>query len=116
MHEYRLIALLLALGSTPASAEIIIQQGAGYSFYYGTPYPMVVVPSSQPTMSSIVITQPLMPASPMVQRAHAWSAYQKNNNASGVGLIVQPYDGVSSDVQMGVSRNVSRAHAFRLGY
>lgn len=116
MKNSRLVALLVALGSTPASAEIIIQQGGGYSFQYGVPYQVVVVPSTGLPMSTIIITQPVVPSSPMVQRAHAWSAYQKNNNSSGSALILQPYTGAESDAQILLNRNMSRAHAFRLGY
>lgn len=115
MKNYRLVALLMVLGSAPALAEIIIMQ-SGYSFQYGTPYPNVVVPAAGMSMTSIVITQPTRPGSPMMQRARAWSAYQKNNNASGSGLVLQPYTGADSDTQMSVNRNMSRAQAFRLGY
>lgn len=115
MKNSWLAVLLAALGSTSASAEIIIQSG-GYAFQYGDPYSVVVVPSSGMPMSTIVITQPLVPGSPMVQRAHAWSAYQKNNKASGGALILQPYTGTESDAQILLKRNMSRAHAFRLGY
>lgn len=117
MNFFWLVALLTLLGSPMASAEIIIQ-GGGYSFQYGMsyPYPVVVVPSTGLPMSTIVITQPFMNSSPMAQRAHAWSTYQKNNKASGSGLILQPYTGTESDAQILLNRNMSRAHAFRLGY
>lgn len=116
MKNSWLVALLGALGSLPASAEIIIQQGGGYAFQYGVPYQVAVVPSTGMLMSTIVITQPIMPGSPMVQRAHAWSAYQRNNSTSGSALILQPYTGTGSEVQILLNRNMSRAHAFRLGY
>ena len=116
MKSYRLVALFLAFVSCSASAEIIILQEGEYSLQYGVPQSVIVVPSRGASMSSIVITQPIMVNSPMVQRAHAWSTYQKNNNASGRGLVWQPYLGANSDAQLGLYRNMSRAHAFRLGY
>lgn len=116
MKISRLVALSMALWSASASAEIIILQGGGYSFQYGVPNQIVVVPSTGMPMSSIIITQPVISSSPMVQRAHAWSAYRKSNNASGSPLILQPYTGTESDAQLMLNRNVSRAHSFRLGY
>ena len=115
MKSSGLVALLITLSSSSALAEIIILQGNGISFRYGATYP-VAFPTTGVSMSTIVITQPLMLGSPMVQRAHAWSAYQKNNNASGTGLILQPYTGTESEAQMSLNRNMSRAHAYRLGY
>lgn len=114
MKILRLIALLAALASMQVSAEIIILQDGRYSLQYGMPYQFGLAPSVP--MSTIIITQPVVPGSPMVQRAHAWSAYQKNNNASGSSLILQPYTGTESEVQLLLNRNMSRAHAFRLGY
>lgn len=116
MKDSRLVALLVVLGSASASAEIIIQQDGRYSFQYGVPHQIIMIPSTGVSMSTIIITQSFKPSSPMVQRAHAWSAYQKNNNASGSGLVLQPYTGAESDAQMLLNRNMSRAHAFRLGY
>lgn len=115
MKNTWLIALLVMLGSTTTFAEIIIQ-GGGYSFQYGMPYPIVVAPSTGMPMSTIVINQPFIHSSPMAQRAHAWSTYKKNDKASGSGLILQPYTGAESDAQILLNRNMSRAHAFRLGY
>lgn len=115
MKNYRFVALLLALVGCSASAEIIILQEGDYSLQYGVPQSVIVVPP-RGSMSSIVIIQPVMTNSPMVQRAHAWSSYQKNNNTSGRGLVWQPYLGANSDTQLGLYRNMSRAHAFRLGY
>jgi len=116
MKKSWFVALLVALGSTSASAEIIILQGGGLTFQYGNPNQVVVVPSTGMNMSTIVIAQPFISNNPMVQRSHAWSAYQKNNNASGGGLILQPYTSTDSDTQIMLNRNMSRAHAFRLGY
>lgn len=116
MNNSWLAMLLVVFGSSSASAEIIILQSGGFAFQYGDPYSAVMVPSSGMPMSTIVITQPFVPGGPMVQRAHAWSAYQKNNKASGSALILQPYTGTESDAQKSVNRNMSRAHSFRLGY
>jgi hypothetical protein len=100
-------ALLLVLGSTSAMAEIIILQGGGVSFRYGAPAAPAV------GMPTILIAQPPYMNSPILHRAHAWSAYQKNT--SGAGLVFQPYTGTESEAQLSLNKNMSRAHAFRLG-
>jgi hypothetical protein len=114
MRSSWLALLVVVFGSTSASAEIIVLQSGEFAFQYGDPYSAVVIASPGMPMSTIVITQPLAPSSPMVQRAHAWSLYQKSNKASGSALILQPYTGTESDAQMSVNRNISRAHRFRL--
>lgn len=111
MKNSLVVALLVLFGNSQAVAEIIILQNGGITFQYGVP--VIISPSNGMYMSTIVITQP---SSAMVQRAHAWSAYQKNNNASGSLLMLQPYTGTESEAQMSLNRNMSRAHAFRLGY
>ncbi len=105
MKYSSLAVLLTILGNTSALAEIIILQGGNMGFQYGAP--------AMSSMSTIVISQPLH--SPMLQRAHAWSGYQKGNNLSGYGLIVQPYTGTETETQATLNKNISRAQAFRLG-
>lgn len=97
-----------------ASAEIILQTGGETSIIQLSNY---TVP-----MSGIVIFSPVpsASASPQVarnlQRAHGWSAYKNQNNATGGPLVFGGTGAVAMDRQ-GVARaNVSRAQAFRQDY
>jgi len=114
MKPQRLILSVLLLGTAlPVCAEIIFQVGGEGSVIHLSNYPA--------SMSGIVIFSPLpsASASPQVarnlQRAHAWSAYNSQNNATG-GPLVFGGTGAVTDRQAAARANVSRAQAFRLDY
>lgn len=114
MKLRQLILSVLLLGAMlPACAEIILPTGGEGSIILLSNYPA--------PMSGIVILYPMPSAStsPQVahnlQRAHAWSAYKSQNNATG-GPLVFGGTGAVTDRQAAARANVSRAHAFRLDY
>lgn len=103
----------------PAAAEIIVIPTD----------PMVPYYSGAPMMPTVIMT-PYATISPQVsyqmQRARAWSNYQRNNDASGGALVyapafasyggyAAPYGGLSYG-QATVRAHLSRANAYRLGY
>jgi len=72
-------------------------------------------------LSSVYMVAPTATGSPqlsrLIQGGHAWSAYQQNNNASGIGLVYSPSYGVYlSPSQRSARGNRARAQAFRLDY
>lgn len=105
-------ASILLLSALPVAAEIVIEGGVAVSF---APH------SGLRSMPSIVFVAPSASASPdlnyNLQRAHAWSSYQRGNNATGAGLVFSPALGApQSPRQSSVRGNISRAQAFRLEY
>lgn len=72
-------------------------------------------------LPSLVWVAPTATSSPELSRAiqggHAWSAYQQNNNASGLGLVYSPsYGAYLSPSQKSARGNRARAQAFQLDY
>lgn len=110
-----LLALLLAgMLFSSAHAVVVIE--------YGTPYSAVKPPPPAFASRSMpgIIMVPQTEAGYLIQRSHAWRGYSRTDPSTGALLVYPARAGAigapSSERQVQLRNNISRANAYRLDY
>ena len=112
-----LLAFLLGgMAFSYAHAVVVIEYGTAYGAI--KPPPPAYANRSMPGI--VMVPQAQTEAGYLIQRSHAWRGYGRTDPRTGALLVYPPRAGSigapSSERQVELRNNISRAHAYRLDY
>jgi hypothetical protein len=109
------LALVLGLIALPGTAGIVLQSGAVVGAIPSVPFNQ-----GMPTIVMAPYGLATSQASYPLQRSLAWSAYRRQDSATGLPLIYSGAMGASTGAmsprQANVRAHLAKASAYRLGY